>query len=97
MKVSKSKTMKLTKDEAKVLAGLIEDSKYDDASKKDTKEAAKLCYETLKYLQCRLRVFAEDKRRLGRVSDTSYSGALNRLMEAHKNNKALDHPPCELQ
>jgi hypothetical protein len=72
--------MKLTKDEARILAGALCDTKYDfvDRIAEDKSDAVKKM-QPLMLLECRLDAFGKDKRRVGRRSHDGFNDVLKRF------------------
>lgn len=72
--------MKLTKDEARILANALEDwwprDRYKDGNKGDI-------FQALSNLEVRLEEFGKDKRRNGRTSMDNFTDLLKRYAKKH--------------
>jgi hypothetical protein len=68
--------MKLSKDEARILAEAVRQQKYEMV--KDAFKKAPAIFKALKQLEDRLEEFGKDKRRQGRTSQNDWSDCLER-------------------
>ena len=75
--------MKLTKDEARILARGIDDYMDNVICKAATKEEANEMYSAFKRFQDKLWEFSADKRRQGRKSQNDYNDCLRRFVKSH--------------
>ena len=76
--------MKLTKDEARILAYAISETKYDLSAK--AYYSARL-FEALEVLEKKLDYFGKDRRRIGRTSQDDFSDLLKRFAADFEYNK----------
>lgn len=77
--------MKLTKDEARILAAAIKDAKYginDEFKGSSTNDRHNL-FNALENLEDRLLKFAADMRRTGRTSQNWFSDCIKRFVKAY--------------
>jgi len=68
--------MRITKDEARILAAAMEEAKYELATLSFN------FYEKLEELQNKLREFGTDQRRTGRTSMDSFDDCIRRFIKA---------------
>lgn len=70
--------MKITKDEARILANALDQNKYELAQNLHTRDDARKLIGSLELLQYRLEAFGVDQRRQGRKSHNDFSDLLKR-------------------
>jgi hypothetical protein len=75
--------MKLTKDEARILAEALESYKFNIANESISYKQLGI-YDKLTNLQDKLNVFGEDKRRNGRTSQDSWFDLIVRFCKTSK-------------
>ena len=71
--------MKLTKDEARILASVLEDGMYDLGKVMPSRSSAQQLISQLSVLHSRLESHGDDKRRKGRTSINDFSDLLERF------------------
>ena len=79
--------MRITKDEAYILASALEEAKYEMNNAIYSPEIP--VYEALTKLQERLAEFGKDERRVGRTSQNSYHDILKRYSKQTLNQTKL--------
>lgn len=72
--------MKITKDEARIFAALLNDGKYafSDGAQHHTKEDSVNVFEALEHLEKKIQSIAKDKRRIGRKSHDDINDVIKR-------------------
>ena len=70
--------MNISKDEARILAAVLEDGKYNICNDFPYKDQSKQVFTALSNLQVSLEKFGNDKRRNGRKSQNDFSDLLKR-------------------
>lgn len=76
-----TKTMNITKDEARILAVALD--YYSPAEKAESKEEADKIANAMNRLQDKLLNFSNDQRRTGRRSRNNFSDCLKRFSNCH--------------
>jgi hypothetical protein len=70
--------MNIRKDEARILAAALRESKYNLINDLNTQEEVKRVFSRLELLEHRLEIFGIDERRQGRKSQNDFSDLLKR-------------------